>query len=450
MTGKDGLCIMPPPSDPMAVARKLVSDKMIDTRLTLRWWRGAWMEWRRTHWSEIDESAVKAWLYQRLEHAVYRAHDGNLAPWSPSRRKVADLLEALVAITLLPATVDAPAWTSGRHDAGPIVACANGLLRVADRTLLPHDPSFFNLVSVPFNYDPAALAPIRWLTFLGELWSGDPESAQALREYFGYVLSGRTDQHKIMLIVGPTRSGKGTIGRLITALIGNRHVAGPTLASLGTNFGLSTLLGKPLAVISDARLGNGGGCAVVERLLTISGEDTIDVDRKYREPWTGKLPTRFLILTNELPNFGDASGAIAHRFIVLTMTRSWLGHEDSSLLDELTAELPGILNWALDGLTKLNHRGRLLEPTSSADAVVSMKDTASPVSAFIRDRCEIRPDVEVQIDALWRAWRAWCDDNGHRPGNKQLFGRNLNAVVPQVRVVRPHGQPRRYVGVELR
>ena len=25
----------------------------------------------------------------------------------------------------------------------------------------------------------------------------------------------------------------------------------------------------------------------VERLLSISGEDTITVDRKYREPWTG-------------------------------------------------------------------------------------------------------------------------------------------------------------------
>ena len=55
----------------------------------------------------------------------------------------------------------------------------------------------------------------------------------------------------------------------------------------------------------------------VERLLSISGEDSITVDRKYRAPWTGRLPTRFLILTNELPRFADSSGALASRFVLL-------------------------------------------------------------------------------------------------------------------------------------
>jgi putative DNA primase/helicase len=102
-----------------------------------------------------------------------------------------------------------------------------------------------------------------------------------------------------MLLIGPTRSGKGTIARVSAALLGKGNVAGPTLASLGTNFGLSPLLGKPLAVVSDARLTGGNVHQVVERLLSVSGEDLLTVDRKYREPWTGKLPSRFLILSNE-------------------------------------------------------------------------------------------------------------------------------------------------------
>ena len=63
---------------------------------------------------------------------------------------------------------------------------------------------------------------------------------------------------------------------------------------------------------------------VVERLLSISGEDTLTIDRKYRDPWTGQLPTRFLVISNELPRFGDASGAIATRFVMLTL-RTLLG-----------------------------------------------------------------------------------------------------------------------------
>ncbi|MFG2380324.1 hypothetical protein [Streptomyces avermitilis] len=52
-----------------------------------------------------------------------------------------------------------------------------------------------------------------------------------------------------MLIVGPSRSGKGTIARVLKELVGKENLAGPTLAGLGTNFGLSTLIGKPLAAV---------------------------------------------------------------------------------------------------------------------------------------------------------------------------------------------------------
>ena len=101
---------------------------------------------------------------------------------------------------------------------------------------------------------PRRRAPAAWLAFLEELWPDDPESIAALQEFFGYVISGRLDLHKILLIVGPTRGGKGTIARILGKLIGPANVAGPTLSSLSGDFGLAPLIGKPLAVISDARL----------------------------------------------------------------------------------------------------------------------------------------------------------------------------------------------------
>ena len=122
------------------------------------------------------------------------------------------------------------------------------------------------------------------------------------------------------MIVGPTRGGKGTIARILGKLVGPANVAGPTLSSLSHDFGLAPLLGKSLAVISDARLdAQRDASVVVERLLAISGEDTITVNRKYRDQWTGKLPTRFLVISNELPRLGDASGTIANRFVVLLL-----------------------------------------------------------------------------------------------------------------------------------
>jgi putative DNA primase/helicase len=266
------------------------------------------------------------------------------------------------------------------------------------------------------------------------------------------VLSGRTDMQKMLLLIGPTRSGKGTIARMLIELIGRGHVAGPTLASLGTNFGLSPLLGKPLAIISDARLGNTPAHTVVERLLSITGEDMLTVDRKFRDPWSGKLPTRFVILTNELPRFRDSSGAIANRLLILQMTKSFLGREDRTLDSRLRAELPSILAWALQGLDRLNANGKFTVPGSSEDAANLMADLASPVSAFVRDRCVRGPDKSVPADRLYDAWRSWAEDNGHHAGAKSTFGRDLRAVAPELKVTQPRvngGRERHYERIGL-
>ncbi|MFJ4010270.1 phage/plasmid primase, P4 family [Streptomyces sp. NPDC090026] len=452
---------LPAPSNPLAVARRVVPDWTTqDGHLRLRRWRGSWMHWTGTCWREYDEQQLRAGLYKRLEHAAYMAgtdKDGSpeYREWAPTKTKIGNLLDAMAAITLLPPDTDAPSWIDhehGRHDDSPIVACRNGLLRIRDRALLPHGPGFFNLVSVPYDFDPDATAPT-WEQFLNGIWPDDPDSIAALQEWFGYVLSGRTDQQKILLIVGPSRSGKGTIARVLKELVGRDNLAGPTLAGLGTNFGLSTLVGKPLAVISDARLSGNDNSQVVERLLTISGEDTIDIDRKYRAVWTGKLPTRLVVLSNELPHFGDSSGVIARRFILLSMRTSWLGKEDPTLFDRLTAEMPGILNWALEGLARLQRTGRITEPASSREAVTTMQDTASPTSAFVRERCTTGPACSVPVDVLWTVWREWAEDNGVRPGTKQVFGRNLLSVVPQLTLTRPRtgeSRIRTYTGLGLR
>ncbi|WP_240929509.1 DNA primase family protein [Streptomyces coryli] len=459
MTGTEEL---PAPSNPLAVARRLLPDWQNDGgHLVCRRWRGSWMRWSGTCWRELDEPQLRAALYARLEYVTYRAgtdKDGQpeFRDWAPTKQKLGNLLDALGAVTLLPTDTDAPAWIgrqSAAQDGSPIVACQNGLLRIRDRRLLVHSPEFFNLVSVPFAYDPQATAPT-WDGFLRQIWPDDPDAIAALQEWFGYVLSGRTDQQKILLMVGPSRSGKGTIARVLKELVGKENLAGPTLAGLGTNFGLSTLIGKPLAVIADARLSGNDNSQVVERLLTISGEDTIDIDRKYREVWTGKLPTRLVILSNELPHFGDASGVIARRFVLLNMTVSWLGKEDPTLFARLCSEMPGILNWALDGLTRLEAKGRITEPASSREAVTTMQDTASPTSAFVRERCTVGPACTVPVDALWDAWRDWAEDNGVRgTGTKQMFGRNLLSVVPQLHRAKPRDDYGRrmpiYTGITL-
>jgi len=93
----------------------------------------------------------------------------------------------------------------------------------------------------------------------------------------GYCITPDTSQHKILLLVGPPRSGKGTIARVLRRLIGVENTVGPTLASLAESFGLEPLIGKPLAIIGDARLSAKSDRATVTERSAARGQTDLEV-----------------------------------------------------------------------------------------------------------------------------------------------------------------------------
>jgi putative DNA primase/helicase len=71
----------------------------------------------------------------------------------------------------------------------------------------PATPQFFTVNALEFDPDPAAPLPSTWYEFLHQLFDGDTESLDLLQEWFGYCLTGDTSQQKMLLVVGPKRSG---------------------------------------------------------------------------------------------------------------------------------------------------------------------------------------------------------------------------------------------------
>ena len=423
---------------------------------TLHHQNGTFHHWQGSHYIERVTEEMRAALYRFLAGALTYDEKDELVPFNPTKVKVANVLEAAAAEAQLSRSTRPPAWLeNGNPPANEIIACKNVLLHLPTRKTRPHTPAFFTLNGLPFDYQASPPVPTAWLAFLASIWPDDPQAIDTLQELFGLCLAADTSHQKAFLIVGPKRSGKGTIARILTELLGAANVCSPTLGSLSTNFGLAPLIGKRLAVISDARLsGKTDHAVIVERLLAITGEDSQTIDRKFREAWTGKLDTRFLILTNELPRLTDSSGALASRFVVLKMVRTFYGQEDQGLLQKLTPELPGIFGWAIDGWKRLTTRGHFVSPKSSADAVREMEDLGSPIGAFLRECCIIHPHVSVGTNALYNAWCQWCHAHGwDRFGTTQTFGRDLGAALPELRTTqqRTEGRNRErlYQGVDL-
>lgn len=451
--------ILPPPSNPFQVSRMLLDDwrHPDSAALRLRNWQGAWLWWSGDHWAQVAESDMRNQLWLRVGDASYWHLDAKRQkekrPWAPTVRKISDLAAALASQVGIPANTAPGTWLDGREQDGALIPVRNGLLEVASRRLMEPDPLYFNLSALPFDYDPNAGTPEAWLSFLDSLWPDDPDSISALQEIAGYIVSGNRDLQRIVLLVGPTRSGKGTIAGVLRSLVGPDNCATPTLAGLATSFGLASLVGKPLAIVPDARMPREGVPQIVERLLMISGRDAVEVDRKYQTPWTGVLPTQFVIMSNELPTLPDAAAAITGRLLTLRMVVSFAGREDTGLAARLLTELPGILNWSLEGLDRLAARGRFAEPESSAEAAELLRQVASPISTFLAERCQMCPDCSVGKDILFAAWCDWCRGRGRdAAGVKETFSKALFAAAPQIKQFRPREDGQRaqhYQGVCL-
>jgi P4 family phage/plasmid primase-like protien len=419
---------------------------------------GDLLEWHGNRYRPLEDGFMKhrlqPWLHTSLRY-VYNRRRGirQLDDFESNPTTVNHALESIKAHVHLPVSTTSPSWLSGHDDLPPaseMLACRTMNLHIPTGHISAPTPRLFTTTSLDFDYQPDAESPERWFQFLQELFGDDQASIDTLQEAMGYFLTCDTSQQKILLIVGPRRSGKGTIGRVLQQLVGVGNVVSPTTGSLAGEFGLQPLIGKSLAIVSDARFSGEKMSVVVERLLCISGEDTVTINRKFRDSVSLKLPTRFVFLTNELPRLNDASTALTGRFLVLQLKNSYYGHEDRRLTDKLVLELPGILNWALQGWKRLQQRGHFLQPESGANAVRDMEDLASPVGAFIREECVIGAGYREPVGSLYDAWMSWSGQDGRNTSNsKQVFGRDLAAAAPGV--VRRRGTNATfYEGIKLR
>ncbi|MEE9250176.1 MAG: phage/plasmid primase, P4 family [Alphaproteobacteria bacterium] len=358
--------------------------------------------------------------------------DAEYVPFNPNRTDVSEAYDALKGVVhrRLDA-VPPPCWLDGRTDPAPrdILACRNGLMNLRTMEALPPAAEFFTRNALDFDFNADAPKAEQWHAFLHSLFGDDPSGQIGLlQEIMGYVLVPDLSQHKMFLLKGPPRAGKGTIAFVFERLVGVRNTCAPSMNSFGEKSGLEPLIGKQLAIVSDMRLGRQTDkAAVTENLLKISGEDPIDAFRKYKSTWHGLLEVRFLMLTNEDFALKDSSGALANRFVGITLINSFLGREDLGLKKKLLKELPGILLWAIEGRERLNERGHFAATKESSSIVRNLHTAGDPVAEFFHEAYELDPNKHISVTKVYEAYRTWTTEDGRdlRVKDRRTFGRDF-------------------------
>lgn len=418
--------------------------------------QSTWHHWTGKRYEVASDNDLKAKLWKWLSRCSF-FKKGKVADFQPSRSIVSGVMDALKAVANQSSTLENPCWlTSGPSQ---IISFDNGLLDVDEllssgkTDILPHTPLWFSPNCLPHQFDQKAQCP-NWLAFLHEVFDGDEERIKAIQQWFGYNLIADNRHHKMALLIGPPRSGKGTTLAVLSAMLGKHNISNSSLAALGGRFGLEPLVGRLAALIDEGHLGKFSDTSLIlERLKAISGGSEQTVDRKGVAALSSvSLKVRFTIAVNELPRLSDSSAAMRSRLLVIPFFNTYEGKEDVGLVERLLTEIPGITNWALTGLRALKANGKFNNPAAGEKILRDFVYLSSPVKAFLDECCEIDNGASVSRKEIQLAWSLWCDENGHVPGSAADFGRKLRAVVPKINDSQHRHDGRRdwlYVGLCL-
>jgi P4 family phage/plasmid primase-like protien len=334
-----------------------------------------------------------------------------------------------------------------------VINVENGLLNIWSGELGPHTPRLLSTIRVPIRYEPAARCR-RIDEFIAQVFP--PDSVMLAWEALGDLLTPDRSIQKAIALVGEGGNGKGVFLQLAVNFVGPENVSHLSLQRLEADrFAPARLYGKLANICSDLPSERMAGSAVFE---AITGCDRISGEFKYRDSFEFTPFARLLISANHLPASRDASKAFFDRWLIIpfhTGFRNTRQEIPRSVLDRALStatDLSGALNAALPALRRIRRRGKFSDSPSATRQAEEHQYAADPLSQWLARETICSPSVLTAQDRLHAAYALACA-MGDRPIlTKQMFGRRLRALRPDIEEAQRTLNGRRqwvYLGVAL-
>lgn len=284
----------------------------------------------------------------------------------------------------------------------------NGTLMLTGRVLTPEKEFARN--RLPVSYDHKAACPV-WLKIVENLL--EPEDRLTLQEYIGYLLVPTNRAQKALFICGKGGEGKSLIIKAVSDFLGNSCFSGK-LQSIQERFGLAGLEGK--LCFADDDIDSAAFRSTATLKETVTANKPMRIERKGIDPYMGMIYARFLCCGNNFATalFDNSDGFFRRQLLLLTRPGAQVQNPDRELADKLTAELPGILNWALDGLERLQQNGwNFTISARSRQALEDQRRNACNVLAFMEsDFVRWGEDLQSTSEKVYTIYTDWCRING--------------------------------------
>jgi putative DNA primase/helicase len=283
---------------------------------------------------------------------------------------------------------------------------------IETQEIIPYTETMFIIKKFDFNYNPDAKCD-RWVKFLGS--SVDENDIPVLQEFFGYIFYYGLPAQNFLILKGPTRSGKGTTLRVLISLIGNGNISAVPASALFSKddqgHNLASLEGKMVNVDGETPPND---LNHISNLKKFTGMDLIWANEKYQIPhafiYTGKL----VFALNSLPKIklnDQEIDSFFSRILIINYTKSHTEDQNTHLADELIEELPGIFNWAMDGLKRLKSNDFKFSNIQNLEEKQRLYTLESDPLKVFSDEWIVPGNEEYTPESLFTEFNSFCSQN---------------------------------------
>jgi len=288
----------------------------------------------------------------------------------------------------------------------------NGMYSLEKGILKPHHPRYLSTVQIPIEYDTKATCP-KFMKFMEEITCGDSQLITVHQEKIGYFLSADIQCQKAFIYSGWGANGKSVLAKIISILVGEQNVSSISLSQFSSDFGLEGILGKTVNIASENEMR--GFPLNTEVFKAMVSGDGMTVNIKHRPALTNyKMKCKFLFLTNQLPNTQDYTNGYFRRIMIFPFKRTFNEEEQNrNLIEELKEELPGIFNWAIEGLKRLKEQNYNFSYSQAIDdELTKYQLSQQSVHSFFDSMMELDESAKVKRGDVFKLYSTWCDEQG--------------------------------------
>ena len=312
-----------------------------------------------------------------------------------------------------------------------LIAVENGLLDVLTGEIQEHSPDKRVLTKIPVLYDKNSTCPVI-MKFLKEIHN--EVDIPIIQEGVGYCLLKKYPIAKAFMLLGPGENGKSTLLSLIEAFLGDSNVATPSLQDLLTNrFSKAELYGKLVNIHADIP------STTLEKtgaFKMLTGQDTLYMERKNKDPFYGKNYAKLWYSANELPLTTDLTLAFFRRWVLIRYPNSFPEggpDTDPHIMEKLTTheELSGFLNWALEGLRRLLKQGCFTTTKTREEIETEWIMKTDSLRAFTAAFIAVEVGKFTTKLQFFERYKKFCVENDLEVVTMAAVGHRLPTIIPQ-------------------